>query len=198
MSAPALSPRRYKAFDETHQSLIETAVRLIADRGVDALSLSALARAAEVNRTTVYYHFKDRDALVDAVKLWSSEQIVQAFRPELPQPHRIDYITSFVLANPEVMKLWIEEFTSGGDIRASYPHWDALVAGIERSFAEHLPDEAVDAEVYCVLMLSAALVGPRVFKNRVRPEASDAEVIQRFRNEQQRALRRDGLLIAED
>jgi AcrR family transcriptional regulator len=193
-----LAPRRYKAFDETHQILIEIAVRLIADRGVDALSLSALAREADVNRTTVYYHFKDRDALVDAVKLWSSEQIVRAFRPELPQPQRIDYITSFVIANPEIMKLWIEEFTSGGDIRASYPHWDALVSGIGRSFAENLPGEEVDAEVYCVLMLSAALVGPRVFRNRVRPEASDAEVIERFRKEQQRALRRDGLLEVED
>jgi AcrR family transcriptional regulator len=190
----ALTPRRYKGFDETHQSLIATAVRLIADRGVDALSLSALARTASVNRTTVYYHFKDRDALVDAVKLWSAEQIVQAFRPALPQPARIDYITRFVLANPEIMKLWIEEFTSGGDIRASYPHWDALVAGIERSFAEHLPGEEVDAEVYCVLLLTAALVGPRVFRNRVNPGASDEEVINRFRKEQQRALKRDGLL----
>jgi AcrR family transcriptional regulator len=195
MSDTALSQRRYKAFDETHQSLIETAVRLIADRGLDALSLSALARAAEVNRTTVYYHFKDRDALVDAVKLWSSGQIVQAFRPELPQPERIDHITRFAIANPEIMKLWSEDFTSPGDIRDSYPHWDALVAGIAASFAAQ--GEEVDAEVYCVLLLTAALIGPRVFRNRVRPAANDAEVIDRFRREQQRALKRDGLLEPE-
>ena len=51
-----------------HQMLIELAVGLIADRGIDALSLSALARAAGVNRTTIYYHFTDRDALVAAVR----------------------------------------------------------------------------------------------------------------------------------
>jgi AcrR family transcriptional regulator len=197
MSDADLAPRRYKAFEETHQILIETAVRLIADRGVDALSLSALAREADVNRTTVYYHFKDRDALVGAVKLWSSEQIVRAFRPDLPQPQRIDYITSFAIANPEIMKLWIEEFTSAGDIRDSYPHWDALVAGIERSFAAHDPAEEVDAEIYCVLLLTAALIGPRVFRNRVNPAASDAVLIERFRKEQQRALKRDGLLEPE-
>lgn len=187
-------PRRYKAFDGTHQVLIETAVRLIADRGVDALSLSALAREADVNRTTVYYHFKDRDALVDAVKLWSSEQIVQAFRPDLPQAERIDYITRFSIANPEIMKLWIEEFTSPGEMRASYPHWEGLVAGVERSFANAPPGEEVDAEVYGVMLLTAALIGPRVFRNRVNPAASDAVVIERFRREQQRALKRDGLL----
>lgn len=182
-------PRRYKAFEETHQLLIEIAVRLTAERGVDALSLSALARAAAVNRTTVYYHFKDRDALVAAIKLWSSAQIVQAFKPELPQAERIDHITRFAIANPEIMQLWIEEFTSPGDIRESYPHWDALVAGIAASLGED-----VDAEVYCVLLLSAALVGPRVFRNRVDPAASDAVVIERFRKEQQRTLKRDGLL----
>jgi AcrR family transcriptional regulator len=197
MSDADLAPRRYKAFEETHQILIETAVRLIADRGVDALSLSALAREADVNRTTVYYHFRDRDALVGAVKLWSSEQIVRAFRPDLPQPQRIDYITSFAIANPEIMKLWIEEFTSAGDIRDSYPHWDALVAGIERSFTAHDPAEEVDAEIYCVLLLTAALIGPRVFRNRVNPAASDAVLIERFRKEQQRALNRDGLLEPE-
>jgi hypothetical protein len=84
VSEEALAPRRYKAFDETHLALIETAVRLIADRGVDA-------------------------------------------------------------------------------------------------------------EVYSVMLLTAALIGPRVFRNRVNPAASDAVVIERFRREQQRALKRDGL-----
>lgn len=126
------APRRYKVFDETHQSLIETAVRLVADRGIEALSLSALARAARVNRTTAYYHFQDRDGLIDAVRQWSSEQIVKAFRPDLPQPERIAYINRFVLENPEIMKLWIDEFISPGDIRDSYPRWDALVDGVRR------------------------------------------------------------------
>ncbi|WP_297489299.1 TetR/AcrR family transcriptional regulator [Acidocella sp.] len=193
----ALAPRRYKSFDETHQLLIETAVKLIAERGVDALSLSALAREAAVNRTTVYYHFKDRDALVQAVKLWSSAQIVRAFQPERPQPERIDHITSFVLANPALMRLWLEDFIAPGDMRESYPHWDALVAGIARSFAEQRPDEEVDAEIYCVLLLSAALVGPLVFRNRVSPAAGNHEIIGRFRKEQQRALARDGLLEPE-
>lgn len=188
------APRRYKAFTETHESLIETAVRLIADRGVDALSLSALARAAAVNRTTVYYHFKDRDALVEAVKQWSAEQMVQAFHKDVPQAARIDYVTGFVLDNPDLIRLWIEDFTSPGDIRTCYKHWDALVTGVEAHFAAIAPGETVDAEVYCVHLLTAAYVGPLVFRTRVAPEASNEDIIRRFREEQQRVLRRDGLL----
>lgn len=38
-----------------------------------------------------------------------------------PQHERIDYITHFVLENPELIKLWIEDFVSTTDIRNSYP-----------------------------------------------------------------------------
>jgi len=185
--------RRYKSFEDTHQMLIEQAVGLIADRGIDALSLSALARAAGVNRTTIYYHFTDRDALVAAVKLWSSQQIVAAFRPELPRQARIDYVTRFVLDNPAIMSLWIEDFIAPGDIRASYPHWDALVSGIGTSLAVAFPDEPIDAEVYCVMLLTSALIGPRVFRHRVAPDLDTEATIARFRQEQQRVLRRDGI-----
>ncbi|AYO80269.1 TetR family transcriptional regulator [Sphingobium yanoikuyae] len=196
MTDETAQQRRYKSFEDTHQMLIELAVGLIADRGIDALSLSALARAAGVNRTTIYYHFTDRDALVAAVKLWSSQQIVAAFRPELPRQARIDYVTRFVLDNPAIMSLWIEDFIAPGDIRASYPHWDALVSGIGTSLAAAFPDEAVDAEVYCVMLLTSALIGPRVFRHRVAPDLDTEATIARFRQEQQRVLRRDG--IADD
>ncbi len=194
MSRAATAPRRYKGFDETHQVLIEAAVRLIAERGVDALSLSALARAAAVNRTTVYYHFKDRDALVAAVKSWSSEQILQAFRHDLPQQQRLEHVTRFVLANPEIMGLWIEDFISPGGIHTVYRHWDELVAGIRAHFGRISPGEEVDAEVYCVQLLTSAFIGPRVFRNRVNGTVGDEDIVRRFCAEQQRVLRRDGLL----
>jgi AcrR family transcriptional regulator len=191
-------PRRYKGYEETHQLLIEVAVRLIAERGMDSLSLSALARAADVNRTTVYYHFADRDALVAAVKNWSATQIVRAFNHDAPQAARIDHITRFVLENPELTRLWIEDLTSAGDMRDSYPQWDELVAGMARHFAAFAPEEQVDAEIYSVQLLAAALAGPLVFRLRVDRKASNEEIMRRFRHEQQRVLRRDGLLNEEE
>jgi AcrR family transcriptional regulator len=169
--------------------MIETAVRLISAKGVDSLSISAVARSMGMNRTTVYYHFSSREALLEAVKAWSAEQLAKAFEPIATQQERIDYITRFVLENPELIKLWIDEFISPGDIRGRYPHWDALVEGI-RTFAA---DETVDAEVYSVILLTSAIIGPRVFKNSVAPAASIDEVVQRFRAEQQRLLEHDHL-----
>src|SRR4029453_8269445 len=100
MPASASVQRRNKNFDQTHQQMIETAVRLLSEKGADALSLSEIARVMGINRTTVYYHFPSRDDLIAGVKAWSSEQLAKAYDPVAPQSERIDYITRFVLENP--------------------------------------------------------------------------------------------------
>lgn len=194
--AKAPAQRRHKRFDDTHQDIIETAVRLISEKGAEALSIAAVARSMGINRTTFYYHFESREALLAAVKVWSSSQLARAFNLKAPQPERIDYITRFVLENPELIKLWIEDFVSAGNIRDSYPFWDALVEGVEASYAAAADAEPIDAEVYCVIMLTSAIIGPRVFKNRVRPAEDTATVVRRFRDEQQRLLKHGPLLRA--
>ena len=185
---------RNKGFEDTHQQMIETAVRLISQKGVEALSIAAIAREMGINRTTCYYHFEHRDALLNAVRHWSAEQLATGLSPSVPQQDRMDFITRFVLENPALIKLWIDDFISGGDIRTRYPNWDALVAGMAATFSERLPKENVDAEVYCVMLLTSAFIGPRVFKNSVAPNSDIDTVVKRFREEQQRLLRHDALI----
>lgn len=186
--------KRHKCFDATHQQMIETAVQLISEKGLESLSIAALARAMGINRTTVYYHFENRDEMIKAVKAWSAEQLAAAFNPERTQRERIDYITRFVLENPALIKLWIEDLISVGDIRESYPHWDEIVTGIREHFVSSDPDNPVDAEVYCVIMLTSAIIGPRVFKNSVSPNADNDSIVERFRSERIRMLQEGSLL----
>jgi AcrR family transcriptional regulator len=194
MAAPGTpDPRRNKGFAETHQDLIECAVRIISEKGVGALSIAALARAVRINRTTVYYHFKSREALLAAVRHWSSEQLTRGLSLAGPQGERMDYIIRFVLENPVLIKLWIDDFISPGDIRDRYPRWDVLVEGMSAAFSARVPGEKVDVEVYCAILLTGAIVGPRVFKNSVAPADDDDTVISRFRRELQRQLKHDAL-----
>lgn len=187
-------PRRNRGFEDTHREMIETAVRMISEKGADALSIAALAREMGINRTTVYYHFDSREALLDAVTDWASAELAKGMDLGVPMPERMDHITRFVLENPVLIKLWIDDFVSGSEIRESYTRWDELVAGMSQLFAERYPDEDFDAEVYCVMMLTGSIIGPRVFANSVRPGASTDSIIERFLAEQLRTLRRDGLL----
>lgn len=180
--------RRNKGYAATHHALIEAAVRLISERGLDALSLSSLAREVGINRTTIYYHFASRDNLIDAVSEWSAAQLANGFQHDVPQPERIAGVARFVVANPDLIKLWIDQFLAKGDIRDRYPKWDELVAGLADSLGSQ-----VDAEVYATFLLTGAILGPRVFANSVRPDLDEDAVVERFRDEQQRMLRRDGL-----
>ena len=194
MDAIRSSPRRNKGFDETHREMIETAVRLISETGPDALSIAALARAMGINRTTVYYHFEHREALIGAVKDWATGELARGMEVGTSTPERMSHISRFVLDNPELIKLWIDDFVSGSDIRASYPRWDELVEGIGCRFAEENPGEDFDAEVYCTMLLAGSIVGTRVFANSVRPGVSKQSVIERFLKEEQRTLERDRLV----
>jgi AcrR family transcriptional regulator len=184
------APRRNKGYEQTHQEIIEVAVRLLSQHGVGALTMAAVAREMRLNRTTLYYHFENREELIAAVKVWSSEQLGRAFASVAPLAERIDYITRFVLENPELIKLWIEDFLSPGDIRDRYPQWDALVDGMRGVLGPDGPD----AEVWCVNLMTSAILGPRVFRNSVRPEASIDSVVRRFRDEWLRALREQGVI----
>ena len=166
-------------------------MRLISEKGIEALTVAALARAVGMNRATVYYHFASREALLDAVGAWSSEQLVRGFDGPESQSDRIEFVARFVLANPDLIKLWIEQFIAPGNIRDRYPRWDELV-GLNRAVAA--TEGPVDIEVYCAFLLAGAIIGPRVFRHSIRPDASEDEVVARFRAEQQRMLRRDGLL----
>ena len=179
---------RNRNFDHTHRTLIEAAVSLISRSGVDAVSVSALARATQINRSTIYYHFENREALIAAVRDWSSDELARGFNSDVSLSTGIEHISSFVLNNPEIIKLWIEDYISTGDIRDRYPLWDSLVANIAQESNEKETEQACDAEVYCTLMLTAAFIAPLVFKNSVCPNESLERIAERFTLEQQRIL----------
>ncbi|MET0364074.1 MAG: helix-turn-helix domain-containing protein [Sphingobium sp.] len=189
---PAGTKTRNKGFEATHDAIIAAAVRLISEKGVDALSMAAISRAVGINRTTLYYHFDDREALIAAVKLWSSQQLGKGFDPQVPQQDRIEHISRFVLENAALIKLWLDDFVSAGDIRDRYPQWDALVEGTAATLGGR-EGEPIDAEVYCTILLTAAFIAPRVYHLSVRPDLPLDVVTERFRTEQQRVLRNDAL-----
>lgn len=185
-------PKRNKGFGTTHDLIVTSAASLISQKGVDGLSMAAVSRAVGINRTTLYYHFDDREALLAAVKLWSSEQLGRGFAPKAPQRERIDHITRFVLENAELIKLWLDDFIAPGDIRDHYPHWEKLVGGMANQ-PDAPEEDAIDPEVYCTILLTAAFIAPRVYHQSVRPDLSPEAVIEKFRHEHQRTLRRDGV-----
>ncbi len=48
---------------EAHKKVIDAAVALFADRGIDATSMDAIADRSGVSKATIYKHWPDKDAL---------------------------------------------------------------------------------------------------------------------------------------
>jgi AcrR family transcriptional regulator len=55
---------------EAHQKVIHAALDLFGERGVDAASMDAIARASGVSKATIYNHWEDKEALLMEVMLY--------------------------------------------------------------------------------------------------------------------------------
>jgi len=161
--------RRNRNFAETHRQLIERAVQLIGAGGVEALSVATLARDAGMNRSTVYYHFESRDALLLSVRQWVGQRIGDTLLGEDDAAQRLERTVQFVLSHAEVINLWVNELVGAASVRERVPFWDTLVGVMhqgqivvdgERAQGNRLPDP----EVWAAVMLSAALMAPQIFQ----------------------------------
>jgi AcrR family transcriptional regulator len=48
---------------QAHDAVLDAALKLFADRGIDATSMDAIAEASGVSKATIYKHWPDKDAL---------------------------------------------------------------------------------------------------------------------------------------
>jgi AcrR family transcriptional regulator len=55
---------------EAHQKVIHAALDLFGERGIDAASMDAIARASGVSKATIYNHWEDKEALLMEVMLY--------------------------------------------------------------------------------------------------------------------------------
>ena len=73
MQEKTMSPRPYRmgkrqaAADDTRARILEAARQLLANESETDLSMEAIARRADVSRLTIYYQFKSRPRLLEAL-----------------------------------------------------------------------------------------------------------------------------------
>jgi AcrR family transcriptional regulator len=77
MSKHRDNPRSSRA----HAKVLESALRLFADRGIDQTSMDSIAQASGVSKATIYKHWRDKDALcLEAIReLVATDETMPAF-----------------------------------------------------------------------------------------------------------------------
>ena len=100
-------PRRTRRadFQRTRARIVEAARRLMGERGPESLTVSAVAHAAGINRTTAYQHFRTRDELVTAVSEELIGELTAFLASQRPIVEHLDPVAEYFFAHPEVARL---------------------------------------------------------------------------------------------
>jgi AcrR family transcriptional regulator len=155
-----------------HEQVLESALKLFSERGIDTTSMDAIAAASGVSKATIYKHWADKDALclevldrlhgnhelptsqsndvrADVVSLLAHGQTEQ--RSEVRR-RMMPHLMAYAARNPAFGIAW--------RIRVMEPPREALIKLLKRAVAEGklLPD--IDME------LSVALLsGPMMYRH---------------------------------
>ncbi|MFC9930127.1 TetR/AcrR family transcriptional regulator [Streptomyces sp. NPDC127190] len=133
---PRIRQSRPYHHGDLRAALLRSAERTLREKGAGALSLRELARDTGVSHAAPGRHFKDKQALLDALALDGYERLTQALDGAAAQPGRTfeQRMTAlarayleFAVENPELLELMFA--------RKHHPDSsDRLAAAVDRSF----------------------------------------------------------------
>jgi AcrR family transcriptional regulator len=90
-----------------HEKVIEAAIQLIGERGIEGTSMDAIAQVSGVSKATVYKHWRDKEALCIDV-IGSVRQLPSEFRSGDTYRDLVDFLTFLSKADKpdRLMKIW--------------------------------------------------------------------------------------------
>ncbi|PWU04651.1 MAG: TetR family transcriptional regulator [Terriglobia bacterium] len=151
-----------------HEEVLTVALKLIADRGVDGVSVDAISEASGVSKATIYKHWTNKEALcLEAIGNLQSglpvetdtgdvrAEIVKLLRhlAEAPRPRALMRIMPKILghasSNPKFAKAWGE--------RIEQPRRTRLIRLIERAAAAGELGSDTDVELAVHMLLGPVL-----------------------------------------
>jgi len=193
--APARQKARIRNPEQTRARLLQATVEILAQKGVDGLSLKDVATLANVSRRAAYQHFEDRDHLLREAKNWITERLreaMSAIDPATPDVQLLE-MARLIQLHRDAATLLVTEAISGRDLSPDHP-----VIRLMRQSLEHLKRSGharpgIDVEVLTYIFL--AMIGAQVMLSRL-PGADKEEIAQRFTHELS-AFMRYGIFKAE-
>ncbi len=81
-AASESSPKQTSRSALTRNKILDAAVELYLSQGAEATSISDIIKQSGIGRTTLYRHFKDHDAVLNAVMIRDFEQLMADFQAQ--------------------------------------------------------------------------------------------------------------------
>ena len=139
---------RERKKQQTRELIADTARRLFADRGFDAVTVAQIARAANVSEVTVFNYFPTKEDLFFGGMQFFEEKLLDAVRERAPGESVLEAFRRPVLAGFPVLadEERIRSIVAARNLISASPSLEAhereIVARYTRLLAEQLAEEA--------------------------------------------------------
>jgi len=139
---------RERKKQQTRELIADTAHRLFADRGFDAVTVAQIARAANVSEVTVFNYFPTKEDLFFGGMQFFEEKLLDAVRTRAPGESVLEAFRRPVLAGFPVLadEERIRSIVAARSLISASPSLEAhereIVARYTRLLAEQLAEEA--------------------------------------------------------
>lgn len=190
-----ISTRKKRTRDPaaTREGILEASSILLAQKGADAIAVSAVAHLAGVNRGTAYQHFADREMLVQSTLAWVSTRMFRAVfgdperagarrLREVDVPEMMGRLVDFAMDNADLGRIWLQQILASPE-PASDPFWREFENAVKRFAETDLAAEGLDAEALAVLMLSGVFMWPVWARSHAKTEEERRHLARRFSRE---------------
>lgn len=184
-------PRRPRNPDATRELILEAAGSMLAQDGLEALSLSKVAELAKVNRGTAYKHFATRENLVAATLEWVSDKMFRAVfggDPETLGERQVlevdiadptERLAAFAMENPELCRVWLMQILASHDPTHD-AFWNEYHGSLERFSQTENAQPGLDTEVFSIIMLAGAMMWPVWARSHARDDGERRDLATRF------------------
>jgi AcrR family transcriptional regulator len=155
-----------------HDDVLNAALQLFSERGIDATSMDAIAETSGVSKATIYKHWSDKDALclevldrcgadvaareVDAGDVRADLLAILSHRPSERHPdlriRLMPHLMAYAARNPAFAKAWQGRFL------------DPARTELKRAFARAIERRELPRTLNIDLAI-ALLIGPMVYGN---------------------------------
>lgn len=182
--------RRARDPEATRADILEAALVLLSQDGPEALSLSAVAVKAGVNRGTAYQHFETREKLVAAtLQLVSDRMFFAVFGdPEVigeRDVEKVDMVdtterlANFAMQNPDLCRVWLLQLLALPD-PSSDRFWCEYAGSIGRFAQTDLAEPGIDVEVWSIISLAGNFLWPVWARSHSQNDAEREALASRF------------------
>ena len=142
---------------ETRELLMNAAMRLMAEIGEQAVSVSEVARRAGITRPGAYYHFKKKEDLITAVEEKLDKELIYTLDRSFAKRESFEDASELSTEDLSLLKIRIQQMLRDGSKH------DPLIIHYRKLFHWHQKNghlrDGLDPDMTAIITASASLVG---------------------------------------